>query len=156
MNKKNNVGMAELKICKCPDELTIIGLGSCVALALYHKKSKTGGLVHVMLPAGKAKNRVKPGKYANFAIKEIYEKMKKKVGEKNGIVAKIAGGSQMFKTTKTFGIGEENIAAVKKELKDLGIKIDGEDCGKNYGRNITFSTQDGEMKIKCVYGESAI
>jgi chemotaxis protein CheD len=136
--------------------MTIPGLGSCVAVALYHKKSKTGGLVHIMLPEGTLKDGVKPGKYANIAIKTLYGEMKKEVGEGGRITAKIVGGSQMFETTKSFAIGEKNISVAKAELRKLGIKIVGEDCGKNYGRNIHFSTENGELKIKCVYGEMVI
>ncbi len=154
--KKKNVGIAELEICKAPDVLTVLGLGSCVAVAMYHKKSKTGGLVHIMLPEGKMKNGVKPGKYANLAVKAMHGEMEKKVGGKGRIVAKIAGGSQMFKITKSFHIGEKNIEVVKKELKKLKIKIVSEDCGKNYGRTITFTPEDGKLKVKSLYGEKII
>jgi chemotaxis protein CheD len=154
--KKKNVGMADYIVCKCPDVMRILGLGSCVAVALYHAKSKTGGLVHIMLPEGRLKDGVKPGKYANTAINALYDAMKKEVGKGGRITAKIAGGSQMFKTTKNFAIGEKNISAAKLELKKLGIKLVGEDCGKNYGRNIHFATENGELKINCVYGEMII
>ncbi len=153
---KKNVGMAEIKICQCPDELGILGLGSCVALALYHEKSQTGALAHIMLPEGVQRDGVKPGKYATTAVPKTIEKMKKKVGEKGRIVAKIVGGSQMFSITKTFGIGERNVSSVKDELRKHKIKIVAEDTGRNYGRNITFSTLDGTIKIKCVYGETEI
>ena len=44
------VGMADLKVCKSPDGLTTLGLGSCVGVAIRDPKTKIGGLVHVMLP----------------------------------------------------------------------------------------------------------
>jgi chemotaxis protein CheD len=154
--KIKNVGIAQHEICIAPDVLTVLGLGSCVAVALYHERSKTGALVHIMLPEGKFKNGVKPGKYANIAVKTIYEEMKKKVGGKGRIVAKVAGGAQMFKITKSLHIGEKNIEVAKEELKKLKIKIVSEDCGKNYGRTITFTPEDGKLKIKSLYGEKII
>ncbi|MEE9610649.1 MAG: hypothetical protein V3W19_05320 [Desulfatiglandales bacterium] len=154
--KKKNVGISEIEICRAPGVLTVLGLGSCVAVAMHHERSKTGGLVHIMLPEGKMKNGVKPGKYANIAVKAIHDKMKKVVGREGGIVAKITGGSHMFKVTERFHIGEENIEVVKKELKRLGIKIVAEDCGKNYGRTIIFTPEDGKIQIKSIYGEKII
>ena len=153
---KKNVGMAEFEICKSPEVLSIIGLGSCVAVAVYHGKTRTGGLAHVMLPEGRQENIAKPGKYANTAINALLQQMKKETRDKEGFTAKIAGGAQMFKITKGFSIGEKNIAAVKKELNNLGIRIVGEDVGNSYGRTVTFSVEDGSLKIKSIYGESVI
>ena len=50
MGQMIKVGMADLKICKAPDALTTIGLGSCIGIALYDPMSKVSGLAHVMLP----------------------------------------------------------------------------------------------------------
>ena len=44
------VGMADLKVCKSPDGLTTLGLGSCVGVALRDPITKVGGLLHAMLP----------------------------------------------------------------------------------------------------------
>ena len=35
MENMIKVGMADLKVCKSPDVLTTLGLGSCVGVALY-------------------------------------------------------------------------------------------------------------------------
>ena len=47
------VGMADLKVCKSPDGLTTLGLGSCVGVALRDPITKVGGLLHAMLPDSK-------------------------------------------------------------------------------------------------------
>ena len=47
------VGMADLKVCREPDSLTTLGLGSCVGVALYDPVTKISGLAHVMLPNSK-------------------------------------------------------------------------------------------------------
>ena len=44
------VGMADLNICKSPDMITTLGLGSCIGIALYDPVTKIGGLAHIMLP----------------------------------------------------------------------------------------------------------
>ena len=40
MGNMIKVGMADLKVCKCPDALTTLGLGSCVGVALYDPVTK--------------------------------------------------------------------------------------------------------------------
>ena len=37
------VGMADLNICKAPDSITTLGLGSCVGIVLYDKRNKIAG-----------------------------------------------------------------------------------------------------------------
>lgn len=49
MGNMIKVGMADLKVCKCPDALTTLGLGSCVGVALYDPVTKISGLLHCML-----------------------------------------------------------------------------------------------------------
>ena len=40
------VGMADLNVCKAPDGLTTLGLGSCIGLTLYDPVTKIGGTMH--------------------------------------------------------------------------------------------------------------
>ncbi len=67
--------------------------------------------------------------------------------------AKIAGGAQMFagiNNSSLANIGERNVLAVKGELRKLHIPILAEDTGKNYGRTLFFSAEDGSMRIRSV------
>ncbi len=50
MSQIIKVGMADLKVCKSPDGVTTLGLGSCVGIALRDPVTKIGGLAHIMLP----------------------------------------------------------------------------------------------------------
>ena len=50
MGEMIKVGMADLKVCKYPDNLTTIGLGSCIGIAMYDPSTKVTGLAHIMLP----------------------------------------------------------------------------------------------------------
>ena len=67
MGELIKVGMADMKVCKSPDGLTTLGLGSCVGVAIRDPITKVGGLAHVMLPdSTRVKsniNEYKPNKY---------------------------------------------------------------------------------------------
>ena len=49
MSEIIKVGMADLKVCKSPDGVTTLGLGSCVGIAIRDTALKIGGLAHIML-----------------------------------------------------------------------------------------------------------
>lgn len=49
MSEVIKVGMADLNVCKAPDVITTLGLGSCIGLVLYDPVTKVGGMVHYML-----------------------------------------------------------------------------------------------------------
>ena len=97
MSKVIKVGMADLNICKSPDIITTIGLGSCIGLTFYDPITKIGGLVHYMLPdSTQIRNNSNIPKFADTGIEELVRQMSAKGANKSRMVAKIAGGAQMF------------------------------------------------------------
>ena len=154
MAKMVKVGMADLNICHSPDAITTLGLGSCVGVALYDKNTKTAGLVHVMLPdSTKVRQNQNRAKFADTGIDELIRQMAALGANKNRLVAKIAGGAQMFAMTTTndsLRVGERNAEAAKKKLKEYNIRLLAEDCGLNYGRTVEFYSETGDYVIKSV------
>lgn len=156
----HKVGMADLKACKAPDALTTLGLGSCIGIILYDPKSKVSGLAHIMLPdSTQIKNNSNVAKFADTAIIKLIDDMVKLGANKKRLVSKIAGGAQMF----SFGsqndlmrIGERNAIASRAKLKELGIPLLAEDCGKNFGRTIEFYSETAELHIKTIGKELRI
>lgn len=70
------VGMADLNVCKAPDGLTTLGLGSCIGLTLYDPVTKIGGMVHYMLPdSTKVSNNSNKAKFADTGIEELLKKV---------------------------------------------------------------------------------
>lgn len=155
------VGMADLNVAKSPAFLTTLGLGSCVGITLYDKVNQIGGLAHIMLPSSlEIKNNTNKAKFADTGIEELINKMIKLGANKNNLVAKIAGGSQMFSfnsDNNILKIGERNIIATKQNLKKANIKILSEDTGGNFGRTIVLNSTDGSLYIRTIgHGEKTI
>lgn len=148
------VGMADLNICAAPDSITTLGLGSCVGIILYDSIKKVAGMVHIMLPdSTKIKNNENLAKFADTGIEALIEKLVRAGANKTRLVAKIAGGAQMFAFSSNndmLRIGERNIEASKLKLKSLGIRLLAEDTGLDYGRTIEFFPETGELYIKSV------
>lgn len=148
------VGMADLKTCVSPDGLTTLGLGSCIGIAIVDTTTKIGGLAHIMLPDSTAiKENSNIAKFADSGIEELVRQMVEMGASKRRMVAKIAGGAQMFafnNNSDLLCVGERNAEASKKKLEQLGIPLLASDTGDNYGRTIIFYPETGELVIKSV------
>lgn len=148
------VGMADLNVCTSPDGITTLGLGSCVGVVLFDSASKICGMVHVMLPDSTAvKNNSNIAKFADTGIKELLKRLERMGVSRMKLKAKIAGGAQMFafdSKSEMMRIGDRNVEACKKILRELQIPIVAEDTGLNYGRTVTFYPETSNFEIKSV------
>lgn len=148
------VGMADLAVCVSPNSITTLGLGSCVGIALRDPVSKIGGLAHIMLPdSTQIRNNSNIPKFADTGIEELVSQMVKRGANRKKLVAKIAGGAQMFAFSSgnsLVRIGDQNVEASKKKLAELGIPILSSDTGANYGRTVIFYPETGDFVIKAV------
>lgn len=154
MEERIKVGMADMQTARHPGILTTLGLGSCVGIALYDPGIKIIGLAHIMLPSSlQARVNNNPAKFADTAIDKMLVDMLKLGARKEKIVAKLAGGAQMFDFTETsemMRIGARNIISAKEKLRELKIPIISEDTGGNYGRTIELFSLDGKLTIKTI------
>lgn len=148
------VGMADLNICSSPDAITTLGLGSCVGIILYDPILKIAGLAHIMLPdSTQIRSNENVAKFADTGIETLLKQLLQKGAQRTRMVAKIAGGAQMFAFSAEnamLSIGKKNVIATKKKLSELGIRLVAEDTGNSYGRTIEFYPETGELLIKAV------
>jgi len=149
-----------MRVVRPPLRLICVGLGSCVAVALWDSSTRIGGMAHVMLPSSIIfkKSEKLPGKFGDIAAKTLLEEMKGHGINQYITVAKIAGGANMFRNVSPDmkDIGLENVNAIKKSLANLHIKLVAEDIGGNLGRTVELDTTDGKLHIKTIHGRLLI
>ena len=154
MSQIIKVGMADLNVCVAPDGITTLGLGSCVGVAVRDPVTKIGGLAPVMLPdSTEIKNNTNIPKFADTGTEELIKRIVAKGANRSRLVAKIAGGAQMFafnSNNATMKVGERNVMAVLKKLKELNIPVLARDTGENYGRTVIFYPETGNFVIRAV------
>lgn len=154
MGEVIKVGMADLNVCKSPDIITTLGLGSCIGLTFYDPVTKIGGMVHYMLPdSTKVRNNGNIAKFADTGIEELLRKVIAAGANRTRLVAKMAGGAKMFEVSGLSDIGNigaRNAEAAKEILRKLNIKLVAEDTGLNYGRTVELHCDTGEFYIKSV------
>ncbi|MGF1579628.1 MAG: chemotaxis protein CheD [Gemmataceae bacterium] len=124
-------------------------LGSCIGLSLYDRKRRVGGLAHIVLPQSRNSGE-KTGKFVDTAIPVLIGEMERLAGGTVKLAAKIAGGASMFGTKVTKNIGEENVLATERWLKEFGIPIVARDCGGEKGRRMSLDVSNGKVTIEIV------
>ena len=147
------VTIAQVRIDQSPAVLKAYGLGSCVAVALYDPEARIGGLGHLLLPNRPVKNVLgSASKYVDAGILEIVDQLVQAGANQDRLVAKVAGGANMFETsyqTLIKSIGARNARSARATLASLGIPILGEEVGGNRGCTVEFDLATGNMMVYC-------
>jgi chemotaxis protein CheD len=147
------VKVADYAVRRGTDVIATIGLGSCVAIALYDKETRTGGLAHILLPSmSMSRETSNPAKFPETIVPIMLEGMRKLgVTSTARICAKIAGGASMFGQLVNgtgINVGERNIVATREALAAAKIQIVAEDTGLDYGRSVYFHLSDGRVEVR--------
>lgn len=154
MSEVIKVGMADLKVCHSPAAVTTLGLGSCVGISMRDPISGVGGMAHIMLPDSTAFRTVeKIAKFADTGIDELVRQLVANGAARQRLEAKIAGGATMFSyntNSATMRVGEKNVEATVKKLKELNIPILAQDTGETFGRTIIYYPETGDLRIRSV------
>jgi chemotaxis protein CheD len=149
------VGMADLNIAEGGAVLKTTGLGSCVGLTLFDPVLRLGGMAHIMLPTSEIarEGQLNIAKYADTAVPELLKRMMNKGAVKGRLIAKMAGGAQMFAFmggSDTMRIGPRNVEAAKLALESFSIPLLSADTGGNYGRTVELDSLTGVFSIRSV------
>ena len=71
------VKVADYAVLRGPQLITTIGLGSCVAIALYDRETQIGGLAHILLPnASMSRETGNPAKFPETIVPLMLEEMR--------------------------------------------------------------------------------
>jgi chemotaxis protein CheD len=153
-----HVRIGEIKVAHACGQLYTIGLGSCIAVALYDPKERIAALGHVMLPAPTSRMQA-PGRSAPTAIPEMIRVMEAAGARRRSLYARIAGGAAMFETvlpTEGLRLGERNIEAVRLALREAQIPLRAEDVGGTFGRSVYFDAPNGRILVRAVKRDDVI
>lgn len=146
------VKVAECAVGRDEQTLITIGLGSCVAIALYDSVARVGGLAHTLLPdESMARDRSNPAKFPSSAVTLLLAEMTRLGADATRVRAKLVGGASMFANllpTGGINIGDRNITAARQALERNKIRIVAEDVGSDHGRSVHFHLDDGRVEVR--------
>ena len=156
----DRVGIAQARVDKGPAKLKASGLGSCVAVALYDPETRIGGLGHMLLPNRPEKAALGSAcKYVDAGIFQMVDELVRTGANRESIVAKIAGGANMFETsyqTLINSIGARNAKSARETLAQMKITLLGAEVGGNRGRTVVFDLASGNMMVYCARGDQQV
>ena len=150
-----HVGIGELVVSRDPEQtLAAYGLGSCVAVAAWDRPSRTGGMVHIMLPDSTAgPRRLGPTSFGDTGVRALIETMEGQGASRERLAVKIAGGAQVLSLGEHqdgFAIGRRNIEAVREALRRLGLTVLAEDVGGTTGRTLLLHVATGRTTVQAI------
>jgi chemotaxis protein CheD len=152
-NADVRVKVADYAVRRGGQVIATIGLGSCVAIALYDRESRVGGLAHILLPSpSMSRETTNPAKFPETIVPVMLAEMRA-LGSRAGdpISAKIVGGASMFgqlSASSGINVGERNVTATREVLAAAGIPLLAEDTGLDYGRSVYFHLSDGRVEVR--------
>ena len=112
------VRMGEMAVSRDKrDVLSVVGLGSCVAVVMVAPQKRAVALAHVVLPEARMTGgrEAPPGKFADTAIPAMLHALRSLRVKPEDVYSVLVGGATMFGHThssKLAGVGDRNIEAV--------------------------------------------
>lgn len=144
------VGVGEIACAQEPQVLITQALGSCIGLTLWDPRMHIGGMAHVMLPAAPVGDfSGRRHRFADLAVPDLVDAMLALGAGKHRMIAKIAGGSAMFKGDSGLdSIGGRNAAAVLEQLGKCGLSVQAADTGGSHARTIELHLGTGSLLVR--------
>lgn len=154
------IKIAEIKVIRGPGILKTV-VGSCIALCIWDKEEKIGGMVHIMMPrVNNSKTSFPRGKYADTAVHALYKEMISRNCEQKHLIASVIGGASLFNSklvnNGSKSIGIDNYETVMKQLYLHRISVNTEDVGGNSGRRVLFDCSNGEVIVTMLNRKSPV
>ena len=126
------------------DTLIATTLGSCIAVCLWDRELRLGGLNHFMLPDGDQGS----GRYGAYAMELLLNEMMKRGAERARLQAKIFGGARVIAGMGTLNVGERNTRFVQRYLATEQIPVVGQDVLDTCPRKVCFFPDSGKAMVK--------
>lgn len=131
-------------------KFTIQGLGSSICLILKDPINNIFAMSHISLPDSSASKQgyhlLFPHTFADTSVKDLFNNLLYNGAKKSNIRALIVGGAKLFLDyDMTY---QENLDAVKKELKSLDLEIEAEDTGGLSERAVVYDTINDALYIR--------
>ena len=150
-----HVRIGQLSTARASGRLLAIGLGSCVAIIVYDRARRIGGLAHVLLPdPSAARDDSNPARFASRAVPALLEEMRG-LGARAPLEARLVGGAALFGNMLASAqgqMGDRNVAAARAALAVAQIPIVATDTGGSAGRSVAFDVATGEVAVRGVRG----
>ncbi len=138
-----DVDTGEIRVSSEPVMIRAVALGSCVAVIIYDRSKKIGGMAHIMLPGRSPIGDIESKtKYAEDALDILFNTVKKLNSKISDLEISIVGGANVLQEGD---IPDKVIKSVLDYLKKLNIEWNGERVGGTERRSVFLDTTTGKV-----------
>lgn len=137
-----DVNTGQVRLGGANEILRSTAIGSCIVVATYDAKTKTGALAHIMLPGKAPADESEKAKYAEDAIRRIIEQMTRAGAAKGSIQVCLVGAANVLKE-KDDTVCTENIASVTACLRKNEIAVKATALGGTERKGLSLDIDTG-------------
>lgn len=127
------------------DTIVKTTLGNSVAVVIYDKLNRIGGMTHFIKPATRNRRNA-TAQYGNVAVGALCRMIKNLGAKSENLVAQIIGGATNSRV-KDKGLGRKNVEAAREILFRFGIPVISEDIGGLLGRKVMYHSGTNELVV---------
>lgn len=141
--KSVDVDTGEVRVSSEPVTLRAVAIGSCIAVMIYDRHKKIGGLAHIMLPGRSAKGPSESRtKYAEDAIDFLFDTVKRLGAKTSDLEISVVGGANILQEGD---IPDKVVKSVLDYLKKLNVKWNRKRVGGTERRSVFLDTTSGRI-----------
>ena len=125
-------------------------LGSCVALTLWHRTQRVGGMCHYMLPErSRSCDDALDGRFADEALAMMVAEMPMYATRPAEYDVHLFGGADTFPESAgiKFNIGQRNIETGWNLIERYGFNLQSVDVGDCVPRTVTLDLGNGKVHV---------
>lgn len=143
------VQIGECRVATGPEvTLATLALGSCVAVAAFDRRTRVGGLLHILLPDSALdpdKAKRSPGVFADTGLDFLWSQLQTAGAALSRLEIRLAGGASINGAPNYGDIGASNVAAVRRWLASAGAHVVGEQVGGTDPRSVRLDLSTGRF-----------
>ncbi|MBN2447852.1 MAG: chemotaxis protein CheD [Phycisphaerae bacterium] len=125
-------------------------LGSCVAVCLWDRRRRLGGINHFLLPRPEDHDRSSM-RYGTVACTQLIQRMYARGARPENLTAAVVGGGAPIRGRRRMAserIGDANTRVALMILAEHGISVQRQVTGGDHGRKLLFGTGDGTLHVR--------
>ena len=153
-----HIPSGSLKVSPKANILFQAHLGTCVGVALYDKRAKVGGMIHILLPETPTKTPPEyPEKYASTGIPILLDALYELGASRETLTAAIAGGAltgPLSHLDINLDIGGRSTEIALNILKKEGIPIEKSETGGFFTCTLELNLSNGAASIKPAWNQN--
>ncbi|MFK7735808.1 MAG: CheR family methyltransferase [Pirellulaceae bacterium] len=154
VRKRKRIVVGDIFASSKPAEVSTV-LGSCVAVCLWDRKLRIGGMNHFALADGNPMSR-NAASIGIHAMELLINEIMKLGGGRRRLQAKVFGAGRVLDEGDPNGVGARNEKFIREFLETEKIPITAEYLGSDRGIQVIFEPHTGKVRVKLLEQADAI